>query len=103
MAASIHLDTNFLIYYVGGGNDGIVEQIEQWILEGTSICVSAMAWAEFQCGPLPSAEQAAAAELLQAILPVNAAVAATAGDLFRKTGRRTRSLPDCLIAATAIL
>jgi predicted nucleic acid-binding protein len=103
MAASIHLDTNFLIYYVGGGNEGIIQQVEQWILEGNAICVSAMAWAEFLCGPLPAEEQVIAEDLLHEIFPISAAVAVTAGKLFRETGRRSRSLPDCLIAATAIL
>lgn len=102
MSAVVHLDTNFLIYYVGGGDDVVIQKVEDWLLEGKLIHVSAMAWAEFQCGPLLPEEHAAAAEILHAVLPVTAELATEAGRLFQETGRRSRSLPDCLIAAAAI-
>ena len=34
--------------------------------------------------------------------PVTVELATEAGQLFQKTGRRSRSLPDCIIAATAL-
>ena len=102
MSSAIHLDTNFLIYYVGGGDDEVIRRVEEWLLEGRAIHVSAMAWAEFQCGPLLPEENAAAAELLHSVLPVTVELAMEAGRLFQETGRRSRSLADCLIAATAI-
>jgi predicted nucleic acid-binding protein len=36
------------------------------------------------------------------VLPVTAELATEAGRLFLETGRRSRSLPDCIIAAAAI-
>jgi len=77
--------------------------VDQWIMAGTSLHVSAIAWAEYSCGPLSPSEEAATALLLSAIHPAGADIAALAAQLFNATGRRSRSLPDCLIAATAIL
>lgn len=102
MPSDVHLDTNFLIYYVGGGDEQIIQRVEQWLMDGRAIRVSAMAWAEFQCGPLLPEEAAEAAALLHSVLPVTAELAAEGGRLFQETGRRSRSLPDCLIAATAL-
>lgn len=102
MATLVHLDTNFLIYFVGGGNEEVIENVERWLREGAAIHVSAMAWAEFQCGPLLPEEKASAINLLRSILPTTGDIAVEAGRLFHETGRRSRSLADCLIAATAI-
>lgn len=102
MPAAIHLDTNYLIYYVGGGDPRVIENVEAWLLEGRMLHISAMAWAEFQCGPLTPAENEIASGLIHAVLPVTVEMATEAGQLFQKTGRRSRSLPDCLIAATAL-
>lgn len=102
MPSDIHLDTNFLIYYVGGGDEEVIRKVEAWLLDGRAIHASAMAWAEFQCGPLVPEENAAAQEILPSVLPVTVELATEAGRLFQETGRRSRSLADCLIAATAI-
>lgn len=101
-AAALHLDTNSLIYYVGGGDDEVIRHVEEWLNEGRSIHVSAMAWAEFQCGPLLPAENAAAQDFLHSVVPITLELAAEGGRLFHETGRRPRSLADCIIAATAI-
>ncbi len=103
MPAEIHLDTNFLIYYIGGGNDAVVRKVEGWLSEGRTLHASAMAWAEFQCGPLTTQEQKVALNLIDSVLPVTAETATEAGRIFLETGRRSRSLADCIIAATAIL
>jgi len=102
MLQEIHLDTNFLIHYIGGGDGEVIRKVEDWLMEGVAIHVSAMAWAEFQCGPLQAGENATALELLHSVLPVTCELAVEAGRLFQATGRRSRSLADCLIAATAI-
>ena len=102
MASIIHLDTNFLIYFVGGGNQEVIENVDTWLREGATIHISAMAWAEFQCGPLFPEEKASALNLFSSIIPITEDIATEAGHVFHKTGRRSRSLADCLIAATAI-
>ena len=96
------LDTNFLISNGKAGSPA-ARQVDQWVTAGTALHVSAIAWAEYLCGPLNPAEEAATATLLAAIHPADAPIASLAAQLFNATGRRSRSLPDCLIAATAIL
>jgi len=102
MASAVHLDTNFLIHYAGGGDQAVIRKVETWLREDRTLHTSAMAWAEFQCGPLLPEENALALQLLDSVLPITAGLAAEAGRLFHETGRRSRSLADCLIAATAI-
>ncbi len=99
---AIHLDTNYLIYYASGGRDDVVGHVEAWLREGRSVHVSAMAWAEFQCGPLTVRQQDLANEMIHGVLPITRDTGNLAGRLFAATGRRPRSLADCLIAACAI-
>jgi len=102
MAALVQLDTNYLIGFAGEVSADVVARIEEWILEDRKICCSAMAWAEFLCGPVLPEEIAAMEILLHAVVPVTPKLASEGARLFRATGRRARSLPDCIIAATAI-
>ncbi len=102
MPSAIHLDTNYLIYYAGGGDAHVIASVDQWLLEGRALHISAMAWAEFQCGPLTPEENEIARDLIHSVVPVTVEMATEAGQLFQKTGRRSRSLPDCIIAATAL-
>lgn len=102
MAPLIHLDTHYLIAYAGEADAEVVTRVEKWIAADQKFCCSAMAWAEFLCGPVLSEEVAAMESLLDSVVPIAPALAADAARLFRETGRRSRSLPDCLIAATAI-
>jgi predicted nucleic acid-binding protein len=98
----IHLDTNQLI---GLGKRGSTAQqrIDQWIRAGESLVTSAIAWAEFLCGPLTPSEKVTSEALLTAILPLDSVTAGLGATLFNASGRRSRSLPDCLIAATALM
>jgi predicted nucleic acid-binding protein len=102
MDASIHFDTNYLIAYAGEASADVVANVEQWIIEDRKFYCSAMAWAEFLCGPVVPGEIAAMESLLHGVLPVTPELAAEGARLFRETGRRSRSLPDCIIAASAI-
>ncbi|MFU8893143.1 MAG: PIN domain-containing protein [Luteolibacter sp.] len=102
MHSSIHFDTNYLIAYAGEASAEVVTNVEQWIVEDRKFYCSAMAWAEFMCGPVLPEEIAAMEFLLHGVLPVSPELAAEGARLFRETGRRSRSLPDCIIAATAI-
>lgn len=99
---AIHLDTNCLVYYTNGDDEALIERLDAWLRKGGKFCVSAMVWAEFLCGPLTSEDLELAQALIVEILPINQQDAALAGFLFQETGRRARSLPDCIIAATAI-
>ncbi|MEX1048325.1 MAG: PIN domain-containing protein [Akkermansiaceae bacterium] len=100
--SSIHLDTNYLVYFTNGGNEAAISQIESWLRGNHKLFVSAMAWAEFQCGSLSVREHDMAHDVIHGVLPVTLEIANRAGFLFQATGRRSRSLPDCMIAATAI-
>jgi predicted nucleic acid-binding protein len=69
---------------------------------GEDLGISAIAWSEFLCGPLSAQEQALAEILFptpEPFLPTDALMSAV---LFNATGRRSRSLADCQIAAVAI-
>jgi len=96
------LDTNYLIANTDA-NTAASRQIDEWIISGEPIHVSAMAWAEYLCGPITSDDEIKTALMLTSIEPIGAEVASFAAQLFNKTGRRSRSLPDCIIGATAIL
>ena len=102
MSTPVHLDTNYLIGYAGEVSGEVVTCVDGWILEDRKFCCSAMGWAEFLCGPVLPEEIAAMQSLLHAVLPVTHELAAEGASLFRDTGRRSRSLADCIIAATAI-
>lgn len=98
----IHLDTNFLIA-ASVEASGSRSKVRDWIAEGTELGISAMAWAEFVCGPVEADVVAYWEQALgSAIVAVDRTIAERAAHLFNHSGRRGRSLPDCLIAACAI-
>lgn len=99
---TVHLDTKCLVYYASGDDETLIERIDSWLREDRKISVSAMVWAEFLCGPLRKDDNDLASALISEVLPITREDATLAGHLFHATGRRTRSLSDCVIAATAI-
>lgn len=103
MAAEVHLDTNVLVFGLEPGH-ALRLRIARWRRGGIGFAVSGMAWAEFLCGPVTEDSVRNWDRVLGgAILPVDRGVAEHGSKLFNDTGRRSRSLPDCIIAATAIL
>ena len=98
----MYLDTHFLIGSTRSGTPA-ARQVEQWITQGKPLNASAIAWAEYLCGPLLPSEEVASRAILHRIHPVDESIAMLAARLFNETGRRSRSLPDCVIAATAML
>ena len=64
--------------------------------------MSSIAWAEFLSGPVTEAETMEARSLIDSIDAFGERDAHVAADLFNQTGRRSRSLPDCMIAAVSI-
>lgn len=96
----IDLDANFLVDLLRSGHSA--RRLEQWAIPPQEINISAVAWAEFLCGPLPPNAAANARAVLDKIEPLIADDAQFAARIFNETGRRLRSLPDCMIAAIAI-
>jgi predicted nucleic acid-binding protein len=98
----VFLDTNFLIEAQRPGTPSN-QRFSQWLLGGDTFEISAMVWAEFLCGPLSPAEEAFARKVVPVCHAVTAPQAELAARLFDQTGRRSRSLADCIVAAGAIL
>jgi predicted nucleic acid-binding protein len=97
----IHLDTSFLIRALvpGSAEDG---RLRAWLAEGSVLGISAVAWAEFLCGPLTVEQQGLAARVVGNAVAFEAADAYLAAALFNGSGRRRGTLADCMIAAAAI-
>lgn len=98
----IHLDTSFLIraLLVGSPEDLM---LRDWLMRGADLGMSAVAWAEFLCGPVEPKHVEAASILIGACVPFGKAEAATAAALYNGSGRRRGSFADCMIAATALV
>ena len=97
----IHLDTNFLILAVS--RDTLESRkIDKWLSEEREIGLSAVAWTEFQCGPVSDRAIHAAALLTGKPVAFDGLDAVTASGLFNFGGRRRNSIVDCMIAAIAI-
>lgn len=97
----IHLDTSFLIRALAAGT-AEARRLDAWCAAREPLAVSAVAWAEFACGPLAPDERAAVLDVIDAVVPLEAAGGERAAALFNATGRRRSSFHDCLIAAVAL-
>ncbi len=97
----IHLDTSFLISaLVPGTREDL--RLRRWIQQGTVVSISSVAWAELLCGPVSEEDQQRVRKVIGIPLPLVDAEAVQAAELFNTGGRRRGTLPDCLIAATAL-
>ena len=96
-----HLDTSFLIRALNPGSleDG---RLREWVAAGETVTMSAVAWAEFLCGPLGGAELELAERIVARRREFTEEQAATAARLFNASGRRRGLFIDCLIAAAAL-
>ena len=97
----IHFDTNFLIQVTVAGSSAH-ERFRAWAEADEKFTVSSIAWAEFLCGPLDAAAESMARQIFPNPEPFLSVDAVLAANLFNQTGRRSRSLADCMIAAVAI-
>lgn len=97
----VHLDTGFLIQALVAGS-GPEAKLVDWLTAGERVGISTIAWSEFLCGPLASQDEALARSFLTAPEAFLDQDAIRAADLFNLTGRRSRSLADCQIAAVAL-
>ena len=97
----IQLDTSFLIRALVAGSDQD-SALRRMMRAGDDIAISAIAWAEFQCGPVSAAAIDVARHLLGDAVAFTAEDAAVAAALFNETGRRRGTLIDCMIAGSCI-
>lgn len=97
----IHLDTNFLIS-AAVPSSLEARRLATWLRRAEPIATSAIAWAEFLCGPVTTIDIEAAATLAGEPIPFGADDSVIAARLFNTGGRRRGSLRDCMIAATAL-
>lgn len=97
----IHLDTNFLVAMEDPTSKAAV-MLRSWLEHSEDINTSALAWAEYLCGPLSESEFRAASTILPQPEPLIGEDAEVASKLFNFCGRRRGSFVDCMIAAIAI-
>ncbi len=97
----IHLDTSFLIRALVRDSPED-ERLRAWLGAGEPIAISAVAWAEFLCGPVEAALLDLVGRIVTRRVPFGEDEAALAARLFNQAGRRRGSLADCMIAASAI-
>src|SRR6266404_2549269 len=98
----VHLDTNFLIEALKPNSPEQGQVLAWWSAPNDDVNVSSVVWAEFFCGPLSQAQEQSARNFFPApepLLPIDAEMAAR---LFNMSGRRSRTLADCMIAAISL-
>ena len=97
----IHLDTSFLIRALVPGSPEDT-QLRYWLSGETPLAISAVAWAEFLCGPIGADDLSLAAAVVGEAVPLTADHAVKAAELFNAAGRKRGTFVDCLIASVAI-
>lgn len=97
----IHLDTSFLIRALVRGSREDA-RLREWLSGETALAISAVAWAEFLCGPLAADDLSLAAAVVGEAVPLTADHAVRAAELFNAAGRKRGTFVDCLIASVAV-
>jgi predicted nucleic acid-binding protein len=97
----IHLDTSFLVRALLAGSLED-ERLRSWLSAGEPLGMSAVAWAEFLCGPVEPSGVELVGRVVPDPVPFAEGEAVLAARLFNESGRRRGTLADCMIAATAI-
>jgi predicted nucleic acid-binding protein len=97
---AIHLDTCFLVRALVPGTDAD-RRLRSWLRDGHRLCMDAIAWTEFLCGPLQPDERRLAEQIVTERVSYTESDAQRAAELFNATGRRRGTLADCMIAAAA--
>lgn len=99
----IHLDTNLLIE-VGLSGSLVRVSLVSWLRNGNQLATSTIAWSEFCNGPVDEKQlRTTEVALDNCILAFTKPMAEMASFLYNKTGRRSGSHSDCMIAACAII
>ena len=97
----IHLDTSFLIRALVRDSSEDT-RLREWIRTDESIGMSAIAWAEFLCGPIDAAAISLASAVVGHRSDFTDEMSSIAARLYNGTGRRRGAMVDCMIAATAL-
>jgi len=97
----IQLDTSFLIRALVRESPED-RKLRRWLEAAESLSMSAVAWAELLCGPLTPDELEFASKAVEQRHEFTDDQAVIAARLFNESGRRRGSLPDCMIASTAL-
>lgn len=97
----ILMDTSFLIRALVKGTREDAA-LRRWLKASVAMSSTAIAWAEFQCGPIEAFELELVASIVPERVPFTDGQAVLAGRLFNATGRRRGTLIDCMIAAAVI-
>ena len=98
----IHLDTSFLIRALVRDSREDA-RLREWIGAEEPLAMSAIAWAEFLCGPVDEAALDLASLVVGHRTGFTEEMATVAARLFDGSGRRRGTMIDCMIAATAIV
>ena len=98
----IHLDTSFLIRALVGGSPEDA-RLRAWIRANEPLGMSAIAWAEFLCGPVDETVLSLASAVVARRSQFTEETATMAARLFNGSGRRRGTMIDCMIAATALV
>jgi predicted nucleic acid-binding protein len=97
----IFLDTNYLIMgLVEGSREA--ERLLAWLEAGERLCVSAIVWYEFVCGPVRPEQVAVMRSLVDDVVPFDAVQAEESARLFNAVGRRRALRVDSMIAAVSL-
>jgi predicted nucleic acid-binding protein len=97
----IHVDTSFVVSALQPGT-AEAAKVDLWLRANEMLGTSAVAWAELFCGPLSARDELIARQMFPRVDVLSPTDAELAAQLFNRTGRRSRSLADCMIAAVAI-
>ena len=97
----IHLDTSFLIGAIARGSPED-RKLREWLGASEPLGMSAIAWAEFLCGPINKSELKLATEIIRRRSSFAEEQAIIAARLFNESGRQRGTFVDCMIAATAL-
>ncbi len=95
------MSTDFLIQALVPSSVAATK-LQTWKKDGEDLDISSIAWSEFLCGPLNQNDETLAQLLFPAPEPFLASDAVRAAELCNASGRRSRSLADCQIAAVAL-
>ena len=98
----IHLDTSFLIRALVRGSPEDA-RLREWIRANEPLGMSAIAWAEFLCGPVDEAVLSLASAVVARRFQFTEEMATMVARLFNGSGRRRGTMIDCMIAATALV